>query len=301
MAQPTEPTDSPTASPEPVEANAPEPTTPVSAADHVGVDPVVPEADDDEVVDDVAHPVTVEPVTAEPVTAPAEPDVAQSAEPFVAEPLVAAPPARAASADEASAAAAAAAAREVVYVQAPTPPAPRQNRGFGVLISLLGAVVFALLYMGAAALAFLVTPGTRLESTFSGFLASEAFWVPVAAYAVFSIVFALIVNRAAWWAHVVGSIFVAVLTYAVSLGVIALLHNVVAMTPDEAATFFRSLAGNVLMLAALVLAREVALWFGLAISARGRRVKERNAADRAAFEQSVAERRAEYERAHPSV
>ncbi|MGN6274107.1 MAG: hypothetical protein ACTHMQ_13570 [Protaetiibacter sp.] len=284
MAQPTEPTDSS----EPVVAETVEPASPVSATEHVGVDPVVPEVDDDEVVDDVERPVTVEPVVAEPVVV----------EPAVVEPVVVEP---VAPASDTSAAAAAAAAREVVYVQAPTPPAPRHNRGFGVLISLLGTVAFALLYMGAAAVAFLVTPGTRLESTFSGFLASEAFWVPVAAYAVFSIVFALIVNRAAWWAHVVGSLFVAVLTYATSLGIIALLHNVVAMTPDEAAVFFRALAGNALMLAALVIAREAALWFGLAISARGRRVKERNAADRAAFEQSVADRRAEYERAHPSV
>jgi hypothetical protein len=287
MAQPTEPTDSS----EPVEAETVEPTAPVSAAEHVGVDPVVPEVDDAEVVDDVERPVTVEPVVAEPV-------VAQPAEPFVAEPIVTAP---APAAAPVASAASVADAREVVYVQAPTPPAPRHNRGFGVLISLLGTVAFALLYMGAAAIVFAVTPGTRLESTFSGFLASDAFWVPVAAYAVFSIVFALIVNRAAWWAHVVGSLFVAVLTYAVSLGVIALLHNVVAMTPDEAAVFFRSLAGNALMLAVLVIAREAALWFGLAISARGRRVKARNAADRAAFEQSVADRRAEYERAHPSV
>lgn len=292
MAQPTEPTDSS----EPVEAETVEPTAPVSAAEHVGVDPVVPEVDDDEVVDDVERPVTVEPVVAEPVVA--EPVVAQPAEPFVAEPIVTAP---APAAAPVASAASVADAREVVYVQAPTPPAPRHNRGFGVLISLLGTVAFALLYMGAAAIVFAVTPGTRLESTFSGFLASDAFWVPVAAYAVFSIVFALIVNRAAWWAHVVGSLFVAVLTYAVSLGVIALLHNVVAMTPDEAAVFFRSLAGNALMLAVLVIAREAALWFGLAISARGRRVKARNAADRAAFEQSVADRRAEYERAHPSV
>ncbi len=295
MAQPTEPTDSS----EPVEAEVVEPTSPVAAAEHVGVDPVVPEVDDDEVVDDVERPVTVEPVAEQPVVAePAEQPVAapvvQPAQPILGEPLVTAPPAP-------STPGAPGAAREVVYVQAPTPPAPRQNRGFGVLISLLGAIVFALVYLGAAAIVFLVTPGTRLESTFTGFLASDVFWVPVAAYAVFSVVFALIVNRAAWWAHVVGSIFVAVLSYAASLGVIALLHNVVAMTPDEAAGFFRSLAGSALMLAVLVLAREVALWFGLAISARGRRVKERNAADRAAFEQSVAERRAEYERAHPSV
>ncbi|MFT4029933.1 MAG: hypothetical protein QM675_08650 [Protaetiibacter sp.] len=191
--------------------------------------------------------------------------------------------------------------REVVYVQAPTPPTPRHNRGFGALMSIVGAIVFASLYLGAAAIVFAFTPGTAVESTFSAFLGSDAFWIPVAAYTVFSVLFALIVNRAAWWAHVIGSLFVALLSYAVSVAVLALLRNVVATTPDEAARLFATLASSALLLSVAALARETSLWFGLAIAFRGRRVKERNTADRVAFEQSVAERRAEYERAHPSA
>jgi hypothetical protein len=277
MAEPTEPQ-------EPVEPST-ESASPVSAAEHVGVEPVVPEVDDDEVVDDAAQPVTVEPVVAEPITA--EPVTAQ---PYTAEPVLVAP----------DAAAAAAAAREVVYVQAPTPPPLRHNRGFGVLISLLGTVAFALLFIGVVAVIVAIA-GASVDETLGQFLRSMAFWVPVAVYAVISVLFALIVNRAAWWAHVLGSLFVAGLTYAISAGIILLALGVIGMTPEQGVQQAAEVFGSPWLITALVIAREVALWFGLAIASRGRRVRERNAADRAAFEQSVADRRAEYERAHPSV
>ena len=271
---------------EPTEPKSPdEPVVvePVSAGEHVGVDPVVPEIDDDEVVDDVAEPVTVEPIVevVEPVTV--EPVVVA---PVVAAPVVAEPDS--------------AAAREVVYVQAPTPPAPRPNRGFGALISLLGAVAFALLYIAVIAILVAIS-GAPLDATLSSFLQSMAFWVPVAVYAVVSILFALIVNRAARWAHALGSLFVAGITYGVAGGIVALALNVIGMTPEEGIETLGQVFGSPQLIVALVLAREVSLWFGLAIAARGRKVKERNVADRAAFEQSVADRRAEYERAHPSA
>ena len=194
----------------------------------------------------------------------------------------------------------AAAAREVVYVQAPTPPPSRNNRGFGVLISLLGTVVFALFYIAVIAILAGIA-GASVDATLANFLQSMAFWVPVAVYAVISSLFALIVNRAAWWAHVLGSLFVAVLTYGISGGIVALALNVIGMTPDEGVALLGQVFGSPQLIVALVLAREVSLWFGLAIAARGRKVKERNVAERAAFEQSVADRRAEYERAHPSA
>src|SRR5690606_8688190 len=130
----------------------------------------------------------------------------------------------------APATAASAAPREVVYVETPTPPAPRNNRGFGVLISLLGTIAFALLYFGAVAVIVSIA-GATLESTLSQFLQSMAFWVPVAVYAVVSILLALMVNRAAWWAHAIGSIFVAGLTYAISAGIILLALGALSMTP----------------------------------------------------------------------
>jgi len=194
-----------------------------------------------------------------------------------------------------------AAVREVVYVQAPIPPPARHNRGFGVVIALLGGAAFALLYIGAAALVVMFTPFTHVESTFAAFLTSDALWVPVVSYAVLAVVFALVADRASWWVHVLGSAGVAVLTYAAAVGVLALLRNVVGMTRHDGLLLLADLATHALLLCVLVLARECAMWFGLAISARGRRVRESNIAAKAEFERSVAERRAEYERAHPAV
>lgn len=272
---------------------------PVSAGEHLGAQPVVPEVDEGEVVDDVERPVLVEPTTVEPIAA--EPVTVEpvASEPAPAEPIapVAAPIPPAAPAGPA---APDASGREVVYVQAPTPPAARGNRGFGVLISLLGAIAFALVYLGVVAVIVSLV-GATLEETLGQFLQSMAFWVPVAAYAVVSVLFALIVNRAAWWAHVLGSLFVAVLSYALSAGVILLALGVIGMTPAEGVRQVGEVFGSPWLITALVVAREVSLWFGLAIAARGRRVRERNAAERAAFEQSVADRRSEYERAHPSA
>src|SRR5690606_29092159 len=100
---------------------------PVSAGEHLGAQPVVPEVDEGEVVDDVERPVLVEPTTVEPVAS--EPAPAEPIAP-VATPIPPAAPAGPTAPDTSG--------REVVYVQAPTPPAARGNRGFGVLISLLG-------------------------------------------------------------------------------------------------------------------------------------------------------------------
>ena len=45
-----------------------------------------------------------------------------------------------------------------------------------------------------------------------------------------------------------------------------------------------------------VLSREVSIWIGLAIAARGRRVRARNAEARASYDRELSEKRAQYER-----
>jgi hypothetical protein len=44
---------------------------------------------------------------------------------------------------------------QTIYVQAPTPPRMRGNRGLGVLVALVGTVLFGLLYAGVSYLLFL--------------------------------------------------------------------------------------------------------------------------------------------------
>ncbi len=266
---------------------------------------------DTQTAPELVSPATPQPVTAEavaattevhPVASPERESSSADAEPtrVMPAPVPAPTPTPAPTAAAGHVSAQAVPPREVVYVQAPTPPKPRHNRGFGALISLIGALVFALLYLAVGGVIITLTPGADVDSTFRDFGLSAAFWVPVCAYLVLSVLFALIANRAAWWAHVLGSLVVALLTYGASVGVLALMFEVPAMTPGEAAGWFALIAVNPFLIAAAVLARECALWFGLAIASRGRRVRARNTEERARFDSEVAEQRAAYERARPS-
>jgi hypothetical protein len=191
--------------------------------------------------------------------------------------------------------------RQVVYVHAPVPPKVIHNRLFGALLALLGTAVYGLLYFGAVAVLIALTPGAFFESSALGFVNSSAFWVPVLFFAFASIVLAIVLNRAPWSAHVVGSIVVAVFVFWASAGVLALLTNIVTMTPDQASAVFWSIAGNPILLISAILAREVPLWVGLAIATRGRKVRVRNAEAKAAYDSEQAEKKAEYERAAATV
>ncbi|PRY67544.1 hypothetical protein B0I08_106151 [Glaciihabitans tibetensis] len=174
----------------------------------------------------------------------------------------------------------------VVYVEAPMPPAKRNNRGVGSLLAALSALAFAALFAVVIFALFYLTTGRVVTN----FLGQASFFVPVVLYAIGFVVLVLIANRAGWWAYVLGSIPVALFTYLVTIGVLLLLSDVVSSTPAEASAEFARALVNPLVIAAGVLAREVSLWTGLAISARGRRVKVQNAERQAQFERDVIER-----------
>ena len=159
----------------------------------------------------------------------------------------------------------------------------------------------AALYAGGAAVIIAITPGARLDASFLGFVNNSAFWVPVLFYVVAAVVVALLLNRAAWWAHVIGSAVVALVVYWGSAGLLTLLTDVTQQTPDQAAATFWAFAGSPILFIAAILAREVAMWVGLAISARGRKLRMRNAEAKAAYDAEQAEKKAEYERAATTV
>jgi hypothetical protein len=76
---------------------------------------------------------------------------------------------------------------------------------------------------------------------------------------------------------------------------IALLLYTVGGTGD--APSFLALLGNPFIVISALVAREISIWVGLAIAARGRRVKERNLDLVDAWEKEHAETKAQYERA----
>jgi len=182
---------------------------------------------------------------------------------------------------------------QTVYVEAPNPPKKRGNRGVGSLIALLSALIFGVVFAVVVALILAARSG---EFTFD-FVSRPTFWVPVLFFAVGFILLVLIVNRASWWVHVIGSVFVGLFVYFGTVATLLFINGIFGETAEEAGRLIAAALVDPFVIAAALVAREVALWMGLAISARGRRLKTRNAEARADYEMQVAERRAEYERA----
>lgn len=177
-----------------------------------------------------------------------------------------------------------------VYVQAPTPPKTKGNRGFGILIGILATLVFGGLYL--LALVFLVTPlaGAEVEilttSAFVATLSSAVFFVPVIVFFLAWVLLVVILTRASWWGYVIGGFFVGLLTYAGYLGGL-LAVNAFAVAPSEVPQFLLDHLFDAPALLAFVLAREVPIWFGVWVGKRGRAVRVRNMEAREEYERLI--------------
>lgn len=186
-------------------------------------------------------------------------------------------------------------AQQVVYVEAPKPFIAKGNRAFGVLIALLSTVIFAVLYgVADIIVSFVSDPHAPIAL---GFLTNLDFYAPVIMFAVGFVVLVLVVNRAGWAAHVIGSIFVALIAYFGGTGLTLLFHISQIPSNQVSQAFSQVLFSSGLIVAAL-LAREVSLWMGFSVAARGRKVKVRNADARVLYDQEIAAKRAEYEQAN---
>ncbi len=182
---------------------------------------------------------------------------------------------------------------QTVYVQAPTPPRKKSNRGVGVLIAVLSTVIFLVVF----AIVSVIIVAARTNVFEIDFLSDSSFYVPAAFFLVGFVIIVLIVNRAGWWAHVIGSLLVGVFVYFGTVGALLLIGGVISHTPSEAGVLFARALADPAVIAAALVAREVSLWMGFVVSARGRKVKARNAEARASYESELAERRAEHDRA----
>jgi hypothetical protein len=228
----------------------------------------------------VEEPAVVEPVVVEKVEKPKKADKPKAA--FATGEVAPADPA--AGSDFAG--------REVVYVQAPIPPRLKGNRGVGSALAVLGAAVFAAIYaaLGYVLIAVgLAAPG----ATFAEFILSPEFLIPVPIFLVAFVLLVLLVNRGGWAAHVFGSLLVGLAVYFGTAGVASLLF---AVSGSDVPSFGNLLSQPFIVIAALI-AREVSIWIGLAISARGRRVKARNLELVDEWETEHADTKAQYERA----
>jgi hypothetical protein len=248
-------------------------------------DPIqVPEYD----VPSDQRPLTEEPIVEEPAadeSAARESTVPVNAQPVAEQPVAeqpVAPPAAPTAAQPNP---------HVLYVEAPQPPRKKGNRAFGTLIAIAAAVVFAVLYAVTLVIIELIASG----SSDVRFLSTVDFWIPVVAFAIGFILLVLVVNRAGWAAHVLGSLFVGVFVYFGTAGAV-LVINASHIRSSEVGLLFQNILFSAGAIAAALLAREVSLWVGFAIAARGRRVKARNVEARDSYDREFAERRSDYER-----
>jgi hypothetical protein len=252
--------------------------------------PVIDEEPTGEPAPELIQPEPVSADTAAVESAVADPGAETAADPAVEPETTLAPEPVVVPA--AVAAASAVPAQQLVYTAPPIPPKKRGNRGIGVLLSVVGGVLFAGLYAVVSAVILDLREGDLFGPDFVSFLSSAFFWVPVATFLVGLILLVLVLNRAGWWAHVFGSLILAIAVYFGMIAILLLIGNVFHASPTPVS--FAALAVNPWVIAAAVVAREISIWTGLGIAARGRRVKARNVEARAAFDREQEATRAEH-------
>ncbi|GAA1941635.1 hypothetical protein [Agromyces allii] len=181
---------------------------------------------------------------------------------------------------------------QTIYVQAPVPPKSKGNRGFGVLVAAIGAVAFALIYAAVTYL-LLLSRGDQGAATdeFVKFLAGPywaLFWVPTIALFLGFALLAAIINRGPWWTYAVFGLLVGVLVYFSYIGASLLAVQAWTLTFAEAQSFIGERWLDPFAIIAGVIAREIPIWLGGWIAARGRTVTERNRLALEAYDRELA-------------
>jgi hypothetical protein len=178
-----------------------------------------------------------------------------------------------------------------IYLQRPEPPKKKSNRGVGILIALVGTLAFAVLWAAAVLIVgSVLTPSDEfLPSLIQFFTGGLRGWVPVVAFFIGMVVLIQLLNRARWWAYILGGLFVAVFVYFVYIGAGLVDAQYWTRNSNELAILLRSAWVNPFAVLAGLIAREISVWTGAWLAGRGRRLKARNAEAQADYEQQVAD------------
>lgn len=173
----------------------------------------------------------------------------------------------------------AAPAPQPIFVQAPEAPRPRGNRAAAGLIGLLAALTFGVLYLAAAlgfrAIAGDVT-GAHVGTEALAALTTWWFWVPVVVFFVSFWLLGAIINRGRWAHWVIFGLLVGVASYGGHLLGQLFQAPFWSLTAREGAELVEGQLLAPLAIAALVIGREITIWFGAWVASRGARVTEIN-------------------------
>lgn len=170
-------------------------------------------------------------------------------------------------------------------MQAPTEPSPKGNRGFGILISVLQAIIFGAIFYGVLLLVDYIA-GNNLD--FIGLLLSPMFLITVGMFFLGLVIVSLLVNRAGWWAWILLGLLVAAFAYVGAIGG-SLVQDAMSIPSNRVWQYVLDHLLTWPTVVAFILGREVPIWFGAWVAARGRRVSERNIAEHDEYQRQLDE------------
>ncbi len=242
---------------------------------HVETVPVAPVASAETVV---VEPAASDAATTAYAASEAETVVVTPSEPVVVEPVVAAP------------VVAPAASAQPIFVQAPEAPRPRGNRAAAGAIGVLAALSFAVLYLGAwlgfGAIAGEVT-GENIGAQTLAAVGTWGLWIPVVVFFVAFWLLGAIINRGRWGVWVIFGLLVGAASYGGHLLGQLFEAPFWNLTAREGAELVDGQLLAPLAIAAFIFGRELTIWFGAWVSARGKRVTELNVEAQREYERTL--------------
>ncbi len=212
------------------------------------------------------EPEAVETTAYEPAVTPSEP----AYETVVAAPVIPAP--------------------SPIFVQAPEAPRPRGNRAAAGAIGLLAAVSFAVLYLLAALGLEAIAGDVTIDNIGTAALAAVGtfgLWVPTVVFFLAFWLLGAVINRGRWGVWVITGLLVGVAAYGGHLLGQLFEAPFWTLTATEGATLVEGQLLAPLAIAAFIFGRELTIWFGAWVAARGKRVTELNIEAQREYERTL--------------
>ena len=190
----------------------------------------------------------------------------------------------------------------IVLVEEPMPPRRKGARAVGFAVALLATLIFAILLAAAFfAVGYLFDRDFDAMAVLQGLWLSPSYLLPVIVFFLAYWSVTLVVNRAGWWAHVLGAFLVALLVYAAHIAGAFMEREGGWAAFTELPSMDLQTLGQLLLaplsVLTFVIAREVPVWVGGIVARRGRKAREWNRQAMDDFNAENAERLAAYERA----
>ncbi|PFG32168.1 hypothetical protein [Paramicrobacterium agarici] len=176
------------------------------------------------------------------------------------------------------------------HVEVAEEPKRKGNRWAGIGIGVIQALVFAAAMFGVLILIDLISGE---QPDLLGTLLSPALLIATGMFFIGLVIVSLLVNRAGWWAWILGGLLIAAFAYVGWIGGL-LVQDAMSVPSNRVLEFIWENLLTWPSVAAFILGREIPIWFGAWTAARGRKVAARNREARDDYERRLDERDAAY-------